>query len=44
MIPEYRPAVFEDTELLINIYNAAFYDDYVRYGSCPGYEKTKEEI
>lgn len=25
-----------------NIYNAAFYDDYLRYGSCPGYGKTKE--
>lgn len=42
MMIEYRQAVSEDTELLINIYNAAFYDDYLRYGSCPGYGKTKE--
>ena len=39
---EYRQAVIEDAELLINIYNSSFYDDYLRYGSCPGYGKTKE--
>jgi len=39
---EYRQAALEDAELLINIYNASFYDDYLRYGSCPGYGKTKE--
>ena len=39
---EYRQAVLEDAELLENIYNASFYDDYLRYGSCPGYGKTKE--
>ena len=42
MMIEYRQAVSEDAELLIDIYNAAFYDDYLRYGSCPGYGKTKE--
>ena len=41
---EYRQAVIDDAELLINIYNASFYDDYVRYGSCPGYGQTKEMI
>ena len=39
---EYRQAVIDDAELLVNIYNASFYDDYVRYGSCPGYGQTKE--
>ena len=39
---EYRQATIEDAELLVNIYNASFYDDYVRYGSCPGYGQTKE--
>ena len=39
---EYRRAVIEDAELMVNIYNASFYDDYVRYGSCPGYGQTKE--
>ena len=39
---EYRLATLEDAELLINIYNASFYNDYLRYGSCPGYGKSKE--
>ena len=39
---EYRQAAIEDAELLIKIYNASFYDDHLRYGSCPGYGKTKE--
>ena len=42
MMIEYRQAAIEDAERLIEIYNAAFYDDYLRYGSCPGYGKTKE--
>ena len=37
---EYRQANIEDAELLLNIYNASFYGDYVRYGSCPGYGQT----
>ena len=39
---EYRLAAIEDAELLVNIYNASFYSDYMRFGSCPGYGKTKE--
>ena len=39
---EYRQAVSEDAETLINIYNASFYSDHLRYGACPGYGKTKE--
>ena len=42
MTMSYRQATLEDAELLIDIYNAAFYDDYLRYGVCPGYGKTKE--
>ena len=42
MTTEYRKAVVEDAEMLVNIYNASFYDDYLRYGSCPGYGITKE--
>ena len=38
----YRRANAEDAELLIGIYNAAFYRDYLKYGTCPGYGKTKE--
>ena len=39
---EYRQAALADAELLIHIYNASFYNDYLRYGVCPGYGKTKE--
>ena len=42
MTTEYRKAVSEDAEMLVNIYNAAFYSDHIRFGVCPGYGKTKE--
>lgn len=39
---KYRPAEIEDAESLIAIYNASFYSDYMKYGQCPAYGKTKE--
>ncbi len=39
---EYRKAESEDAQLLINIYNASFYSDHIKYGLCPGYGKTIE--
>lgn len=39
---EYRKADITDAELLIDIYNFAFYSDYIKYGECPAYGKTKE--
>ena len=44
MTIEYRQAAPEDAEVLVNIYNASFYDDYLRYGSCPGYGKKKKKM
>ena len=44
MTIKYRQAVKEDAELLVNIYNASFYDDYVFYGECPAYGQTKEHM
>lgn len=41
---EYRKAQIEDADLLINIYNASFYSDYVKYGECPAYGRTKEAM
>ena len=38
----YRKANADDAELLIGIYNAAFYRDYLKYGTCPGYDKEDE--
>lgn len=41
---EFRKAEITDAELLIGIYNASFYDDYIRYGECPAYGKSKEKM
>ena len=40
----YKKAHIADAPRLIELYNAAFYDDYIRYGECPGYGKTKENM
>ena len=42
MTTDFRRATLEDAKLLIDIYNASYYDDYLRYGACPGYGKTEE--
>ncbi len=39
---DFRKADISDAEILIDIYNSAFYSDYVKYGECPAYGKTKE--
>ncbi|WP_296031678.1 GNAT family N-acetyltransferase [uncultured Treponema sp.] len=38
---EYRKADLADAELLTGIYDSAFYGDYVRFGECPAYGKSK---
>ena len=40
----YKNADMNDVEVLIDIYNSAFHDDYVRYGQCPVYVLTKEDM
>ena len=37
-----RKAELSDAELLVDIYNSSFYNDYIKYGECPAYGKTKE--
>ncbi len=39
---DFRKTSTEDAELLVSIYNNSFYSDYLRYGKCPGYGRTKE--
>ena len=39
---EFRKADAADAELLVEIYNASFYSDYLRYGECPAYGRTAE--
>lgn len=33
-----------DAEELINIRNQCFYEDYVKYGECPGYNLSKDAM
>ena len=40
----YRRAEKKDADLLVQIYNEAFYDDYVRYGECPAYGRSRENM
>lgn len=37
----YMKAKKDDADMLINIYNASFYKDYIKYGICPAYGKTR---
>ncbi|MGF7145919.1 ribosomal protein S18 acetylase RimI-like enzyme [Anaerotaenia torta] len=34
----------DDADLVIQIYNAAFYDDYIKYGECPAYGRTRASM
>lgn len=33
-----------DADLLIDLYNKSFYDDFIKYGECPAYGKTSEQM
>ena len=39
---DFRRATVEDAGLLVDLYNASFFNDYQRFGTCPGYGKTVE--
>lgn len=41
---EFREAVAADAGVLIEIYNSAFYKDFIRYGECPAYGRSLEEM
>ena len=41
---KFERAVAEDAEALINVRNKSFYEDYVKYGECPGYNKSVESM
>ena len=41
---EYRCAGTSDAKLLVEIYNSAFYDDFIRYGHCPAYGRSEENM
>ena len=41
---EYRCADTSDAKLLVEIYNSAFYDDFIRYGQCQAYGRSEENM
>lgn len=41
---EYRCADTSDAKMLVEIYNSAFYDDFIRYGQCQAYGRSEENM
>ncbi len=39
-----KAATIEDAQVLVDIYNKAFYEDFVKYGECPGYGKSVSDM
>ena len=39
---DFKLAATDDAGLLVDLYNASFFSDYQRFGTCPGYGKTFE--
>jgi len=40
----FERADFEDIDILIEVQNQSFYADFVKYGTCPGYKKSRERM
>ena len=40
----YKCADISDADVLVKIYNSAFYDDFIRYGQCPAYGRSRENM
>lgn len=40
----FRPAEENDVPLLTNLYDRAFLEDFQRYGQCPGYGRSPEQM
>ena len=41
---DFQKADISDATTLIEIYDSAFYDDFLKYGECPAYGRTKEQM
>ncbi len=41
---EIKAATTKDAGVLVDIYNKAFYEDYVKYGECPGYGRSVSDM
>ena len=40
----FKNADVSDAEILVGIYNSAFYEDYLRYGHCQAYGRSVENM
>ena len=40
----FREAKIDDAALLVRLYNAAFYADFLRYGACLGYGRSEDDM
>ena len=41
---EFTKATIDDVDKLIDVQNQSFYADFVKYGECPGYNRSKESM
>lgn len=41
---KFERAAADDAEALVNVRNKSFYVDFVKYGECPGYNKSIESM
>lgn len=41
---KYKKAIKDNADLLIQIYNDSFYEDYIKYGECPAYGRTRASM
>lgn len=41
---DFRRAKETDIPLTIQLQNEAFYQDFIRYGACPSYQRTEEKM
>lgn len=40
----FKYADISDADVLIEIYNSAFHDDFIRYGECPAFGRSREDM
>lgn len=40
----FKKADIEDAQRLLEVQKMSFYDDYIEYGECPGYEHSLEDM
>ncbi len=41
---QFERAVIEDADILISVQNQSFYSDFVKYGVCPGYNRSHDSM